>query len=275
MPTLTTNDGVALTYQEKGSGPALLMLPGWSQSAALFKHQLDGLSDRYRCIAIDMRGHGESSKPPYGYRMGRLGKDLHDIIQALDLHDFHLMGHSMGCSVIWSYLDMFGADGIAKLILIDEPAWVMSTPDMTEEQIANHGAIIDAAGNVGLYNALQSPEATAVTEGFVGSMLTPGIAADLKAWIMAENFKFPREYAARLALHHINTDWRDVIARIDRPTLVVGGKVSHVPWQSQVWIHEQIADSQLAIFEEDEGGSHFMFLEGPDKFNALVRDFLG
>ena len=48
------------------------MIPGWSQSAALFKYQLEGLSDRYRVIAVDVRGHGESDKPKHGYRMGRL-----------------------------------------------------------------------------------------------------------------------------------------------------------------------------------------------------------
>ena len=54
-----TSDGVKLHYLEAGKGQPLVMIPGWSQSAAQFKHQLSGLSDKYRVIAIDMRGHGE------------------------------------------------------------------------------------------------------------------------------------------------------------------------------------------------------------------------
>jgi len=251
------------------------MIPGWSQSAALFKYQLEGLSDRYRVIAVDMRGHGESDKPNHGYRMGRLAKDLDDFLTALDLQDVVLMGHSMGCSVSWGYLDIFGADRLSKLILVDQPTWTLATPDMSEEEKADLGTISDAEGLVGLYMGLRSENAKAVTEEVVGGMLTKDIAPDLKARIIEENLKFPRADAAGLLLHHASTDWRDVIQRVTLPTLVVGGKASPVPLQSQIWIHGQITGSQLEIFQEEEGGSHFMFLEGPEKFNRIVADFIG
>jgi len=48
-----------------------------------------------------------------------------------------------------------------------------------------------------------------------------------------------------------------------------------VPWKSQVWIANQIRGSRLEIFEESEGGNHFMFMENPQKFNRIVRDFMG
>ncbi len=47
-------------------------------------------------IAVDMRGHGESDKPEFGYKIGRLAKDTHDLIQALDLDEVNILGHSMG-----------------------------------------------------------------------------------------------------------------------------------------------------------------------------------
>ena len=43
----------------------------------------------------------------------------------------------------------------------------------------------------------------------------------------------------------------------------------------QVWIHEQIPDSRIVLFEEEEGGQHFTFIEGSAKFNEAVSDFLG
>ena len=68
---ITTSDGVNLHYLEAGSGKPILMIPGWSQTAEQFKYQLSGLSDRYRVIAVDMRGHGESDKPEFGYKISR------------------------------------------------------------------------------------------------------------------------------------------------------------------------------------------------------------
>ncbi|MFN7278235.1 MAG: alpha/beta fold hydrolase, partial [Betaproteobacteria bacterium] len=92
----TTSDGVKLHYLEAGSGKPLVMIPGWSQTAAQFRHQLEGLSDRYRVIALDMRGHGESAKPAHGYRIHRLSKDVHEFLTAKSLGGVTLAGHSMG-----------------------------------------------------------------------------------------------------------------------------------------------------------------------------------
>jgi pimeloyl-ACP methyl ester carboxylesterase len=66
-----------------------------------------------------------------------------------------------------------------------------------------------------------------------------------------------------------------VIPNITLPTLVVGGRASVVPWKSQVWIQKQVRGSRIEIFEENEAGSHFMFMENPDKFNRIVREFIG
>jgi len=100
-----TSDGVTLRYLEQGTGPALLMIPGWSQTAAQFKHQIEGLSGRYRVIALDMRGHGDSDKPGHGYRISRFAKDLHDALAALGLTEINLLAHSLGCAwcgAIWT-----------------------------------------------------------------------------------------------------------------------------------------------------------------------------
>ncbi|HIJ39662.1 MAG TPA: hypothetical protein HPP90_01090 [Deltaproteobacteria bacterium] len=70
-------------------------------------------------------------------------------------------------------------------------------------------------------------------------------------------------------------DWRDVIPRLSLPTLVVGGRVSAIPWKSVEWTARQVKGSRLEIFEEDEGGNHFMFIENPSKFNRIVADFIG
>ena len=81
---VTTSDGVRLHYLEAGAGQPLVLIPGWSQTAAIYQHQLDGLGQSYRVIALDMRDHGESAclwgstraTPSRWSRVGRRGAIL-------------------------------------------------------------------------------------------------------------------------------------------------------------------------------------------------------
>ncbi len=108
--------GTVIRHLEAGDGRPLVLLPGWSQSAQTFLHQLATLSQSWRVLAIDHRGHGESSAPEIGYHIHRLAADLRDVLVARDLDGVHLLGHSMGCAVIWSYLELFGRDRLASLV---------------------------------------------------------------------------------------------------------------------------------------------------------------
>jgi pimeloyl-ACP methyl ester carboxylesterase len=93
--------------------------------------------------------------------------------------------------------------------------------------------------------------------------------------MIAENLKLPRAHAATLLYNHCHQDWRDVFARIDVPSLFIGGRVSLVPWKSVAWAASQVKGARLEIFEEAEGGQHFMFEENPAKFNRIVAEFIG
>jgi pimeloyl-ACP methyl ester carboxylesterase len=272
---VTTSDGVKLHYLEAGSGQPILMIPGWSQTAEQFKYQLSGLSERYRVIAVDMRGHGESDKPEFGYKISRLAKDVHDMIEALDLGEVNILGHSMGSSVIWNYYDMYGPERLSKLLLIDQMPMITSNPAWSEEERINSGAIFTPQSLYETINALAGPEGVETTRGFIGNMVTKSIAEEEKDWIIERNLTMPRQHAATLLYNHSTQDWRDLIPRIELPTLVVGGRVSVVPWRSQAWVAEQIPGARLEIFEEEEGGNHFMFIEDHEKFNDIVADFVG
>lgn len=274
--TVTVSDGTSLHYIEAGSGRPLVMIPGWSQSAAEFKHQIDDLARDRRVIALDMRGHGESDTPDHGYRIARLSRDLHDVLAALDLAEVDVLGHSMGCSVIWSHLDLFGGERLARLLLIDQAPAVTGRPNWSEEERLDCGCLMPSATELyGFCDAVRAADDAEAEADLLAGMFTGAMPRDELLWIAAENLKFPRTHAADLLFDHCMLDWRDVIRRIDRPTLVVGAAKSIFPARSQEWIAEQIPGAELRIFAEDEGGSHFMFYENPEAFNALVRDFLG
>ena len=112
------------------------------------------------------------------------------------------------------------------------------------------------------------------TKGFISSMFTGGFPEERVAWVIEQNRKMLRRHAATLLLNHSTQDWRDLISRIKLPALIVGGRVSLIDWRSQEWMQRQIAGSQLEIFEEADGGNHFMFMENPERFNRVVDAFL-
>jgi pimeloyl-ACP methyl ester carboxylesterase len=270
-----TSDGVTLHYLEAGSGPPLVLIPGWSQTAAMFQPQLKGLTDSCRILALDMRGHGKSEKPEYGYRIARLAKDLHEALVALDLEDVNLAGHSMGCAVIWSYWDQFGDDRLKRLILIDQPSKLLRWPHWTDTEWANAGSRLDATALMDFIAQLIGPEGIQVSKDYISSsFFTPTVSPNTVEWVINENLQFPRHLAARLLVDLYAQDWRDVLPRITLPTLVVGGEASLFNPQSQRWNANQIPQARLEMFAAEEGGSHFMWLENPQHFNALLREFI-
>src|SRR5699024_443942 len=96
----------------------ILMLPGWRQSAQMFYKQYDDpiILTRYRIIALNYRGY-TSTDSIYGtMRMDRLAKDVHDFIEHMGIRDIIAVGHSMGCSVWWNYVQNYGTYRIRELI---------------------------------------------------------------------------------------------------------------------------------------------------------------
>lgn len=284
---VTTSDGVTLRYLEEGTGPTLLMVHGWSQSAAHFKHQLAGLSGRYRVLAFDMRGHGDSDKPEHGYSIARFAKDLHDVLSALDLTEVNLLSHSIGCAVVWCYLDLFGPKRFSKLVLVDHspfltanPSWSKSAREaaefaLTPAERRDPITFYEIGNLVQAVTTMAGPNGEDMTRQFMDKLFTRRVSEEEKAWAIDRMLMLPRAYAARLLYDHALQSWFDVVTRIDRPTLLIGCKASQIPWKSIVWMHEHIPGTRLEIFEEADGGKHFVFMENPERFNRLVADFIG
>jgi pimeloyl-ACP methyl ester carboxylesterase len=275
--SVPVSDGTRLNVLEAGAGNSttLVLVPGWSQTAEQFKYQIEGLGDRYHLVAIDMRGHGDSDKPAGGYRIQRLAKDLDDVLAAMNLSKVTILGHSMGCSVLWCHFDLFGTGRIAKYVFCDQASFLTTDPSWTPQEIANYGSIFTPESVTGTANALVGADGAATTEGFLKSMVTPAMPAEQFKWIVDLNLKMPRSAAADLLYTHCHQDWREQLPRIKLPTLFIGGKASLVPPSCIAWNASQVAGSQLQIFEAAEKGSHFMFVENPVKFNEMLRAFVG
>jgi pimeloyl-ACP methyl ester carboxylesterase len=265
MPTFETNDGCELQYRDIGDGDPIVFIHGWSQSGAFFKNQFEDeeLADNYRLIVPDLRGHGESSKPTYGYRLPRLAKDVEELVSDLGVDSADWVGWSMGCSVLWSYWDLFGGEQFDKLVLVDEPAWLLNH-DGHELGMVTPEEALDFVNDV--RNAREE-----FTAGFIDTMLSTDVPDEEREWMIQENLKPPTKQIADLAFIHLHLDWRDVIPRIDVPTLVVGAKESHVNWRSQVWIADELPNGELDLYDDR---AHLLFYEEYERFNDRLIEFL-
>jgi non-heme chloroperoxidase len=270
-----TSDGVQLSYIRQGSGRPIVLIHGWSQCAEEFKYQIESLSVRYDVIAVDQRSHGESQKVSYGLKISRLSKDLYELLTELDLNNVTLLGHSMGSAVIWCYIDLFGPERLSKIILVDQAPLVTSDPHGTQSELENSDGGLSAQQLLESVTALRSKEGEQVTRQIIDGLVTKDATSEMREWIVQCNLKMPRDFAAILFYNLCHTDWRDLIPRINLPTLIISGRASAIPWKTQEWIHRQIKGSQFEVFEESEGGQHFMFIENPEKFNRLVMEYLG
>jgi non-heme chloroperoxidase len=266
----TTSDGVWLHYLEKGLGPPLVMLPGWTQPASQYAAQLEVLSNTFRCLALDFRGHGESERPEHGYRVSRLARDCLDFLDHLGLHDAVLLGHSAGCTVIWSFIDLFGQDRIRALVLSDEMIAFIKRPEWSAAECRRYGASVGGDEALAMAAAIAGPDGKQTLRNFLANEFSPGFPTADIARIIADSLKMPRSAAAELMLSVMQADYRDVLPLIRRPTLCLGGMESHLGPEVMPWIASQIPGAKLVMIR----ARHFVHLENPVEFNTAVRVFL-
>jgi non-heme chloroperoxidase len=116
---VTLSNGVRLHYIEQGpaNGPVLLMLHGYSDSSFSFSRVMPLMRPDWRVIAPDLRGHGESDRPPLGYRPADFADDVIRLMDTLQIPSAVIAGHSMGSFVARKVCDL-APDRVTKLILI-------------------------------------------------------------------------------------------------------------------------------------------------------------
>ena len=151
MPTVTADDGAEIFYKDWGTdGSPVLLSHGrplnsdaW-EAAALF------LATRgHRVIAHDRRGHGRSSQTWHGNEMNTYADDLATLIEALDLRELTLVGHSTGGGEIVRYLGRHGSARVARLVLVAAVPPLMLRTDENPGGTADRGLRPDPGRRTG------------------------------------------------------------------------------------------------------------------------------
>src|SRR4051794_15639045 len=130
MATITVKDGTTIYYKDWGQGPAVTFSHGWPLNADAWDGQMLFLAQNgFRVVAHDRRGHGRSSQPSSGNDMNGYADDLAAVIEALDLKDVTLVGHSTGGGEVARYIARHGTTRVAKAVLVAAvPPLMLKTP---------------------------------------------------------------------------------------------------------------------------------------------------
>jgi pimeloyl-ACP methyl ester carboxylesterase len=274
--TFETTDGVTLSYWEAGEGRPLIFVPGWSANGAEYVNVMYLLAKKYRVIVLDPRNQGLSENVAYGYRISRFSADLKELVNHLGIEKADFAGWSMGASVIWSYMDLFGTKSIRKAVFVDEPMSIYSHSDWSEQER------LDAGGT--------TTSAERMVAGMTRGEPLNKLVTDTKPWerfqlkdspyflnseaFASEFIENDPEALGRVLFDHVTNDWRDVIIhKIDVPVAIFSGAESNnLP--SQRWAASAIPDATLYEYTSAEQGDHFLMFKNPIKFTNDLTSFL-
>jgi len=212
---------IDLYYEDHGSGDPVVLIHGYPLSGASWEKQLPVLlAAGHRVITYDRRGFGNSSQPTTGYNYDTFADDLHKLIGHLKLKNFTLVGFSMGGGEVARYVGKFGSKGMNKAVIIGGvPPFLLKTQDNPEG--------VDGSIFEGIQKEVAADRYAFFTDFFknfynsdvlMGKRISE--SAVQASWNVAASASATASLACVPTWHE---DFRQDLARIDVPTLVIHG----------------------------------------------------
>ena len=244
-------DGLHLSIVEAGTGDPVIFVHGVVTTSNIFPKYLSAYSPDFRGIAVDLRGYGDSDKPPTGFTIDQFSKDLIKLADALHIDRAVWVGVSMG-GMILQRLALDHPERVRALILVSTTDGAM----ILDEDIPTIGAPRD----------YRDVSKNMIVESFPQDTLSRTYQPLLDR-IPTWNATVIRE--ALTSMSQFNVHGR--LTRITAPTLImVGAKDGVATPTIAKGIQSQIPGAQLVEFDT----GHFMMAEDPDKFRTVLGDFL-
>jgi microsomal epoxide hydrolase len=247
----TTTDGVKLHYIEAGavSQPTIVFVPGWAMPATIWQPQIDAFSKSYHVIAFDPRGQGESDIPQTGYDYERRARDVGELIDTVSTKPAAVVAWSLGVLDTLAYVKSQGDAKISTLVLVDN-------------SIGEDPAPVPVTG-------AKPGEARGCTRAFVSGLFHNPQSDAYIDQLAAVCARLPVPQATALLSYPVpRTFWREAVYSTAKPILYV----VRPRWQEQA--KNLVAKDKNAEFVLFPDAGHALFVDEPDKFNSVVRDFL-
>jgi non-heme chloroperoxidase len=248
MATITTRDGTEIFYKDWGAGQPVVFSHGWPLTADAWDDQSFLVaSSGYRAIAHDRRGGGRSGQPWDGNDLDTYADDLAALLDALDLHDAVLVGHSTGGGEVTRYIGRHGTSRVAKAVLVG------AIPPLMLKTGANPGGL-----PIEVFNGLRDG-VTADRSQFYKDLSVPFYGANRPGstvsqglrdsfWLMSMSVGEKGAYDCIKAFSE--TDLTGDLRKIDVPTLIVHGDDDQiVPIGASALLSSKIVkDATLKIY---------------------------
>jgi non-heme chloroperoxidase len=269
--TITTKDGTSIYYKDWGIGQPIIFSHGWPLNADAWDDQLLFVASHgYRAIAHDRRGHGRSSQPWNGNDLDTYADDLAALVEALDLKNIVLVGHSTGGGEVVRYIGRHGTSRVAKVVLVGA-----IPPLMLKTEANPNGTPIEAfdqirAGVAGdrsqFYKDLSAPFYGANRPG---SQVSQGVRDMFWLWSMQVGLKGAYDCVKAFS----ETDLTEDLKKIDVPTLIIHGDDDQiVPIAASALLSAKIVkNATLKIYP---GASHGLATTHKEQFNEDLLSFL-
>jgi pimeloyl-ACP methyl ester carboxylesterase len=259
-----------LRHDRAGAGaPALVFVHGFGCSRTDWEAQLAHFAPAHDCVACDLRGHGETPGRAEDCSIETYGADVAALLDALDLAQAVLVGHSMGCRVVLqAALD--APRRVAGLVLVDGSRIGTGDPVAAEASAAR---AVAAAGYARF------------AQGLFDGMFLPTSDPALRKRVVARGQAVPEAVGAALFARFVAWDARDMeraLAAVRRPLLVIQStylnserlRVPLEPGASTPWFDLVRANCPQARVEIVTGVGHFPQIEAAVRVNALIEEFL-
>ncbi|WP_181272673.1 alpha/beta fold hydrolase [Brevibacterium oceani] len=263
MATIICDDGVRLDHTRTGepTGRPVVLLAGFRAPATSWLYQVDALErSGYSVVAVDLRGHGRADRPPSGVTMERRGRDLDEVLEALDLRDALLVGGSMGGNTIWSHIALSGTERIAGIVIVDQTPAMLNTDDWP------HGFYDYDATNIDNNFAEGIPNTGRGTPVWRRGRRVLRLVKAMKG--------VDRDISdGELALlgDHAKADWRPVIEGCAVPVLFVAGAESEYWPPTHASASAGLAPIGSSVVLPKAG--HAANIEQPGAFNEALLEF--
>jgi len=251
-----TSDGVRLHVAESAPAlvsarlPVLAFVTGWSMPASIWNDQLSALAQRYRTAALDPRGQGLSDIPVEGYTLERRARDIAEFVARYP--KVVLIGWSLGALEVLQYVHQFGDASVDALILVDSSVGEIPAPppgNFTESLQQDRAKALDSFVRA-IFRTPRPP-------GQLKALLDGALRMPLQASIDLLSYPVPREY------------WRDIAWAFKKPLLYV---VTPQFAEQAANLQRHRAGTRIEIFTE---AGHTLFVDEPQRFNALIENFVG